>query len=112
MENNHFDPDYEVDNDPQLEAQGRDQQLEKAVEVLLQRVASRGIGYESSIDHQYLGRLAEAYTRFFFNYEEAPLVIVNAAAINLAEGDDDYNELLDQLRTVRKGRHYLNPLPF
>ena len=35
MENKHFDPDYEIDNDPQLEANGRDQQLEKAVEVLL-----------------------------------------------------------------------------
>ncbi len=35
LENKHFDPDHEVDNDPQLEAQGRDQQLEKAVEVLL-----------------------------------------------------------------------------
>jgi C-terminal processing protease CtpA/Prc len=36
MENKHFDPDYPVDNDPRLEAQGRDQQLEKAVEVLLE----------------------------------------------------------------------------
>jgi len=35
LENKHFDPDYEVDNDPRLEAVGRDQQLEKAVEVLL-----------------------------------------------------------------------------
>ncbi len=35
LENKHFDPDHVVDNDPRLEAQGRDQQLEKAVEVLL-----------------------------------------------------------------------------
>jgi hypothetical protein len=35
LENKHFDPDYWVDNDPKLEAEGRDQQLEKAVEVLL-----------------------------------------------------------------------------
>jgi tricorn protease len=34
-ENKHLDPDYEVDNDPSLEAIGRDQQLEKGVEVLL-----------------------------------------------------------------------------
>ena len=39
-------------------------------------------------------------------------MIINAAAINLAEGDDDYNELQAQLQTIRKGRHYLNPLPF
>ena len=34
-ENNHLDPDHEIDNAPKLEAEGRDQQLEKAVEVLL-----------------------------------------------------------------------------
>jgi C-terminal processing protease CtpA/Prc len=35
MENKHLDPDYMVDNDPAFESIGRDQQLEKAVEVLL-----------------------------------------------------------------------------
>ena len=35
LENNHLLPDYMIDNDP-LEAAGRDQQLEKAVEVLLE----------------------------------------------------------------------------
>ena len=34
-ENKHLDPDHEIDNAPALEAKGRDQQLEKAVDVLL-----------------------------------------------------------------------------
>ena len=38
MENNHLDPDYEINNDPALESAGRDQQLEKAVEVLLTEI--------------------------------------------------------------------------
>ena len=38
MENKHLDPDYEVDNDPAREAVGKDQQLEKAVEVLLTEI--------------------------------------------------------------------------
>ncbi len=38
MENKHLDPDYVVDNDPALEAIGQDQQLEKAVEVLLAEI--------------------------------------------------------------------------
>jgi tricorn protease len=37
-ENKHLNPDHAVDNDPALEADGRDQQLEKAVEVLLARL--------------------------------------------------------------------------
>jgi len=40
-ENHHLDPDYMVDNDPAIEAAGRDQQLEKAVEVLLGKLPKR-----------------------------------------------------------------------
>ncbi len=40
-ENKHLDPDHPVDNDPALEADGRDQQLEKAVEVLLAKLPKR-----------------------------------------------------------------------
>ena len=40
-ENQHLDPDHPVDNDPALEAAGRDQQLEKAVEVLLATLPRR-----------------------------------------------------------------------
>ncbi|MEE4273335.1 MAG: S41 family peptidase, partial [Thermoanaerobaculales bacterium] len=35
LENKHLDPDHWVDNDPEFEAKGQDQQLEKAVEVML-----------------------------------------------------------------------------
>jgi len=41
MENKHLDPDYMIDNGPALEAVGRDQQIEQAVEVLLAEIASR-----------------------------------------------------------------------
>jgi C-terminal processing protease CtpA/Prc len=40
MENKHFAPDHEIDNDPKSEAAGRDQQLEKAVKVLLEQLDS------------------------------------------------------------------------
>jgi deoxyadenosine/deoxycytidine kinase len=86
--------------------------LQAPVNVLLERIASSAIPYEASVDEQYLQRLTGAYTRFFYHYEDAPLVIVNAAEIDLANGDADYDELLDQLRSIRRGRHYINPLPF
>jgi Tol biopolymer transport system component/C-terminal processing protease CtpA/Prc len=40
-ENKHLDPDHTVDNDPAREAAGRDEQLEKAVEVLLKKLPKR-----------------------------------------------------------------------
>ena len=86
--------------------------LQAPVEVLMERVAQRGIEYEDSINPRYLHRLAGAYTQYFYHFDSAPLVIVNAAEIDLANGDDDFNLLFEQLQTIRKGRHYLNPLPF
>jgi C-terminal processing protease CtpA/Prc len=40
MENTHFDPYHEIEKDPQVEAAGRDRQLEKAVEVLLEQLGA------------------------------------------------------------------------
>ena len=37
---------------------------------------------------------------------------VNAAEIDIANNDDDYALLFEKLQTIKKGRHYLNPLPF
>jgi C-terminal processing protease CtpA/Prc len=41
LENHHLDPDYMVDNDPTVEAAGRDEQIEKAVQVLLGKLPKR-----------------------------------------------------------------------
>jgi len=86
--------------------------LQAPVDVLLDRIAQRGIHYEQDIEDSYLERLAAAYTRFFYHYDDAPLVIVNAAEINLAAGNEDYDMLFERLREIHRGRHYINPLPF
>lgn len=84
--------------------------LQAPVEVLLDRIVARGIPYEDSMDPRYLDRVASAYTRFFHHYEGAPLVIVNASEIDFVHGGD-YDLLFEKLRTISRGRHYLNPLP-
>ncbi|MDX1252850.1 MAG: deoxynucleoside kinase [Gammaproteobacteria bacterium] len=86
--------------------------LQAPVEVLLTRIAKRGRGYEKLIESSYLQRLTDAYARFFHHYSAAPLLIVNAAEVNYVENDRDYNLLVDQVRAIRSGRHYFNPLPF
>ena len=86
--------------------------LQAPVDVLLDRIATRGVPYENSMDPQYLQRVVATYTRFFHNYESAPLIIVNAAEIDFAHRDHDYNLLFEKLRSITRGRHYLNPLPF
>ena len=85
--------------------------LQAPVDVLVKRIAKRGRSYEADIDAQYLQRLSDAYTRFFPYYDAAPLLIVNAAEIDLVSREEDYAALLQRLGEVKSGRHYFNPVP-
>jgi deoxyadenosine/deoxycytidine kinase len=83
--------------------------LQAPVEVLLQRISSRGRDYERPIARDYLERVAEAYTRFFHHYARSRLLIVNAATVNLVAGETDYNRLVGEIREGRGARAYFNP---
>ena len=84
--------------------------LQAPVEVLLERIARRGIPYEQIIERRYLERLVESYSRFFLEYDTAPVLMVNASEIDLVSSDADYASLLREVARARKGRHYFNPM--
>jgi deoxyadenosine/deoxycytidine kinase len=84
--------------------------LQAPVDVLQERIARRGIRYENYIERAYLERLNDAYARFFHEYTAAPLLMVNASAIDPAHSDADFHELLAAMRRMKRGRLYYNPL--
>ena len=83
--------------------------LQAPVDTLLFRIANRGIDYEQRMGRNYLERLNEAYSKFFHDYDRAPLLIVNAATIDPINNDDHYNVLLDEIQRIQSGRHFFNP---
>ena len=83
--------------------------LQAPPDVLLQRIARRGLDYEQAIGRRYLERLAEAYARFFHDYDGAPLLIVNAASIDPIHNQGDFEQLVDEICNIRRGRHFFNP---
>ena len=84
--------------------------LQAPVDVLLERIARRGIGYEQGIERRYLERLVESYARFFLEFDAAPVLTVNAAEIDHVGSEPDYLSLLAEIVRVRKGRHFFNPM--
>lgn len=84
--------------------------LQAPADVLLERIARRGIGYEQAIERRYLERLSESYARFFLEYEAAPVLTVNATDIDPVGSERDYGVLLAEIVRARRGRHYFNPL--
>jgi deoxyadenosine/deoxycytidine kinase len=84
--------------------------LQAPVRVLMRRIAQRGIAYEQRIETDYLEELVQAYVRFFHDYEAAPLLIVNAADIDIVNSERDYRLLVEQVGRITSGRHYFNPM--
>lgn len=79
--------------------------------ILEERVRQRGVEAERQIDNHYLATLNDAYMNFFHYYDQAPLLIVNAAELDLASNPDHYQQLVNYLLTIKSGRHYYNPNP-
>lgn len=83
--------------------------LQAPVDVLIERIHKRGVGYEQQMSKDYLQRLVDGYIGFFYHYQDAPLLIVNSAEVDFAAEGPDYPLLLERLGQVTSGRHYFNP---
>ena len=86
--------------------------LQAPPEVLRARIAKRGITYEQQIRSDYLSRLCDSYTRFFYDYDESPLLTVNTQSVDLIDNVDEFQDLLDKIINIRSGRHYFNRSSF
>ncbi len=85
--------------------------LQAPTETLMDRIETRGYEFEQDLASSYLQRLTEAYSGYFHEYSQSPLLIVNAKDINFADNHHDFENLLQQISNLDAGRHYLNPLP-
>jgi deoxyadenosine/deoxycytidine kinase len=82
--------------------------LQAPVATLVERVHRRGVDFERAIPADYLARLAEAYTRFFYRYDEAPLLIVNSERLNFADNPRHVDLLLTRIAGLRGQREFFN----
>jgi deoxyguanosine kinase len=82
--------------------------LQAPVETLVERVRERGIDYERTISPHYLARLADAYSRYFYQYAQAPLLIVNSERLNFVASADHFALLLARIGSMRSRREFFN----
>lgn len=82
--------------------------LQAPVDVLVERVLRRGVAYERAISEHYLARLADGYSRFFYSYEEAPLLIVNSERLNFVDNPGHLDLLLGRIASMRSPREFFN----
>jgi deoxyadenosine/deoxycytidine kinase len=82
--------------------------LQAPVDTLLARVRMRGVSFEQSIPDEYLARLADAYARYFYTYDEAPLLIINSERLNFVDNPSHLRMLLGRVGNMRARREFFN----
>ena len=85
--------------------------LHAPIDVLKDRITKRGNINEQYLTLEYLEKLNDAYSRFFLDYNNAPLLIINAADINLESNEGDYESLITTIMSNPKGKNFINPQP-
>ena len=85
--------------------------LQAPIDVLKDRITKRGNINEQYLTLEYLEKLNDAYSRFFLDYNNAPLLIINAADINLESNEGDYESLITTIMSNPKGKNFINPQP-
>ncbi len=84
--------------------------MQASVPVLMERIRRRGREFETRIDREYLERLSEAYSHYFFHYRETPLLVVNTDDIDFVHDPADLDALIDQIARCRRGTQVYVPL--
>ena len=82
--------------------------LQASVDQLMKRIQRRGRPMERSMSEDYLVKLCDAYTRYFYDYTESPLLIVNSDRFNFVDNPEDFEMLVKRVESLRGGKEYMN----
>ena len=82
--------------------------LQASVATLAARVRKRGNPIEAGIGDDYLRRLSEAYSRYFYDYTESPILIVNSERFNFVDTPEHLDLLVQRIDAMRGGREFFN----
>lgn len=83
--------------------------LQAPTETLLKRVHQRGIPHEQGMTLDYLEQVSQMYSRFFLDYEAAPVLVVNCEKLDFVHNpQNDFALLLECIQQMRGPRGFFN----
>ena len=78
--------------------------------MLVERIKKRGIAMERDISMEYIINLSNAYNKFFYSYENSPVLIVNTTHLDPINKSEDFSLLMNQLKMFKGRRAFFNAI--
>lgn len=85
--------------------------LQADTEVLMGRIAQRDRPYERAMEREYLDDLRRGYEHFFAAAQQAPVLYVNTNRLNFVSNPDDFQHIVDRIRTALREGVFQESLP-
>jgi len=83
--------------------------LQASTPVIMKRIRKRNKPIEKPIDADYIEALNDAYNSFFFNYGEAPLLVVKTDEIDFVNNEKHLDDLVEQIKRPQPHTVYYSP---
>ncbi len=84
--------------------------LQADVDVIMDRIELRGNKFERYITRDYIQELIDGYDKFFFNYIDQPLLIINTNEVDYRKNSVDTRDIVRQIEKHNSGIQYYVPL--
>ena len=85
--------------------------LSASTDMLMERIESRKRAFEKAITREYLDGINQAFNKFFFQYSDTPLLVINTSEIDFVKHPGDLKDLAKQIISMKKGTQYYVPMP-
>ena len=82
--------------------------LQARVERLMNNIRLRNRYYEKNLSEDYIRQLSLAYQKFFLNYTDTPLLIINTTNLDFVNRPQDLELITEYLSKPIRGTVYLN----
>jgi len=83
--------------------------LQADTERLMKNIRQRARSFETPITDEYIDQLNQVYNQYFLQYNQGPLLIINATEIDFVHNPDDLDELIQNIRQPITGTKFYNP---
>jgi len=81
--------------------------LTASPDILNGRIKKRNRKAEKHMDREYLTRVCEHYSSYFFHFNQTPLLVINTDNIDFIHQPDQFRYLVDKIEKLKPGTSYL-----
>jgi deoxyguanosine kinase len=83
--------------------------LQADTQRLMKNIRQRARTFETPITDEYIDQLNQVYNQYFLQYNQGPLLIINATEIDFVHNPVDLDELIQNIRQPITGTKFYNP---